>query len=283
VLVLPMGKPRGLVISAPIELSAGRLVVRSSDLDPQELRFSLLFWDKLDWPTNNLIHVEAGPDAQFLEASGVLHRTHITLRGSGRMEDGFRSAHVHAFQLLDQQERGTWSLATGERSISFLDSELVVGRGALVGLHRAIPVPDKDVHLQDVLDFKERRRSELSALRYHLDAIYARVITVGDGPLALNSEAEALERAVSDYIKSTRGLRLKFRAASLKANVDLVRGVLASWAAYQVRWSAVDALAAGVVGASVTVEAGVGLARDRPPETPFRYVSAYHNELFPPS
>ncbi len=47
---------RGLVVSPPIEIDGTSLHVKSSNLDPQELRFALLFWDQLVWPSSRAVH-----------------------------------------------------------------------------------------------------------------------------------------------------------------------------------------------------------------------------------
>jgi hypothetical protein len=271
---------RGLVISSPLEHSSGRLLIKSNHLDPQELRFSLLFWDRLDHPDNNLISLRSSPDAEFLIKAGVLTRTRIQVRGAGSLEDGFRFAHITAFRELDKREPGVWSLATGERSISFLDSELEQGRGALVRLHRAIPVPDQDVHLQDILDFKQKRQAELLKLRHHLELIYGRVSDAVDGKLALQSEVEALNIAISEYIKSTRGFKISWRLASVEASINASGAAMAGWAAFQMGLPATDAALVGAA-ASISIKSGFGLSRGMKTEKPYRYVSSYHRELFP--
>lgn len=276
----PMADTRGLVISPPIELSNRALYVKSSTLDPQELRFSLLFWDKLDYPENSLLKLPPGDDAEFLISAGILQRTRVDIQ-SGEMADAFRRAHVETFRKLDKAEAGTWSIATGERSISFLDEELDEGRGALVAIHRAIPVPNQDVPLQDVLAFRERRRAELLALRHHLESIYRRVVNAGDGALALKSEVEALDLAVSNYVNSIRGLGMSWRWASLSANLNLPAGTLVGLGAYQANLSAVEAVMTAAA-AMVAVNVGVSLRGSTATATPFRFVSAYHEELFRP-
>jgi hypothetical protein len=270
---------RGLVIYPPMKVTATGAKF-GTHLDAQELRFALLFWDKLDYPSNNLVYAAPDPNAEFLIRAGVLQRTHAQMVGEFSGGDVFRLPFLRALEMLDEKEPATWSVATGERSISFLDSELQSGRGALVSLHRAIPVPDQDVPLDDILKFREKRRSELLAFRYHLDGIYNIVTNAADCALVLNSETEALERAAIDFIKSARGFGLKWRLADLGANLDLAAGAAAGWHAYQKRLSTLDALVAGA-GATVAVKAAVGLVRARSPKTPFRYVFSYHNELFP--
>jgi hypothetical protein len=274
-----MSDERGLVISNPVEIEGTSARIKSSDLDSQELRFSLLLWDKLNFPTNNLIHMGLTADSQFLLDAGVLSRLRIQVAGSGDMAQGFRFAHVHAFRLLDQREPGVWSLATGERSISFLDDELDIGRGALMRLHKAIPVPDKDVPLQDILEFRSKRRSELLALRHHLEIIYQRIVTAGDGELALNTEVGALEQAIADHIKASKEARFSFRGMSIDASLNVPGGLVAGLAAYSASLSIVTSLLSGV-GAAIAFGPGVSLKGHKVSSTPFRYVSSYQDKLF---
>lgn len=63
---------RGLIVSAPIEIEGNRLYAKSSTLDPQELRFALLFWDQLVWPSSRAIHFASGADELFLESPTAL-------------------------------------------------------------------------------------------------------------------------------------------------------------------------------------------------------------------
>jgi hypothetical protein len=187
-------------------------------------------------------------------------------------------AHIRAFELRDEQQPGTWSLAQGERSISFFDEQLDVGRGALVRLHHVIPVPDKEVPFADVLEFRHRRRDELLALRHHLEAIYQKVVVAGDGPLALNTEVEALERAISNHLKAIRERRFVFRIAGLEAQLNLVEGAKVAVAQYPLSGFG-GALVTGLV-AAVEINIGGSLKGHEPTSTPFRYISSYHDELF---
>lgn len=272
---------RGLVVSPPIEASKGYLHIKSSDLDPQELRFSLLFWDKLDFPSNNALYLGSSADVEFLQHCGVLTRTNIEVK-SGNVADLLRAAHVAAFNKLDETEPGVWSLATGENSLNFSTGDLASERGALVSLHRAMPVPDRGVLLQDILEFKEKRTSELLALRFHLEAIYGRIRNAGDGALTLRSELDALDLSISDYIKSTLGFGLKWRLASLEASINLAAPIVTTALAYS-QGLTLSAAALIGTGSVFTVKIASGLSRARKDDTPFRYVSAYHNALFPSS
>jgi hypothetical protein len=276
-----MTDTRGLVVSCPIEILAnGSLQVKSARLDPQELRFALLFWDLLEYPQNNLIHITSGPEESFLESAGVLHRTRLIFNGAGLGGILFRTIHIAAFRYRDEKQPGVWSLATGERSISFPDEETIDDRGALVALHRAIPVPDTDVALQDILEFREKRRAELLALRSHLEGIYHRVQSAGDGELAWNTEVNALERALTDYLKASRGWGVKLKWMSFEAGLNLVGGAAATVMATTQGLPLLGALATGAT-AALALKGGPALKQREVNKTPFRYVSRFHDELFP--
>ena len=105
---------RGLVLSCPIEIQGNRLLLKSSNLDPQELRFALLFWDKLVWPSSRALHIASGPDEQFLESEGVLSRPSFTFNGD--IAQGMAMTQIAAFSQLDQIEPGVWAIAQGENS-----------------------------------------------------------------------------------------------------------------------------------------------------------------------
>jgi hypothetical protein len=297
---------RGIVVSNPICIEGDSLLnCIISRLDPQELRSGLLFWDKIDFPSNNLVTFPLNQDEEFLISIDILSRTHINLTGI-IADDGsvtplhitaplnlatgeksmtfmhlpmFRHCHVTAFRALDEREPGVWSLATGERSISFLDDELDMDRGALVSIHHAIPVPDKDVPLEDILKFKTRRRDELLSLRHHLDGIYQRVLNAGDGPLALNSEISALERAIVDHMKAAKDSGLVFRWSGLDASINVWPGAVTAGVLLSQGLSLPEALVAGGA-AALSVSVGAGLKAGRIQPTPFRYISRYHDELF---
>lgn len=239
----------------------------------------MLFWDRLEFPASQAIYIDSGPEGEFLENAHILQRTRWPFKAGVISPKQFLEAHIGVFRLLDEKEPGVWSVATGERALSFPESDLIVGRGALVQLHRAIPVPDKDVPLQDILEFREQRKAELHALRYHLEAVYQRVLAAGDGALSINSELEALQAAIVADIRVSKETGFKFRPASLNASLNLIKGATVAATAFALGLPTVSALLAGA-GAAINIGPGTALTWGKPTGTPFSYVSAYHREVF---
>ncbi len=276
-----MANQRGLVISYPIIMSAGGigLYLKANELDPQELRFSLLFWDKLDFPANNVEDFGLDENADFLARTGILNRTRVDVSGVFPNELAYAQAHFHAYRILDEQEPGVWSLGAGENSMSFPDADLEPGRGVLVRLHHAIPVPDKDVPLHDILEFRVKRRAELLALRYHIEVIYQSIIAAVDGALALNTQIGLLEQAIADHIKASKESKMLFRNMSFDASLNVAAGVVVGLTVYNQSLDIVNSLLVGA-GAAIGVTIGRSLKRREEAPTPFQYISSYHEKVF---
>ena len=286
-----MANERGIVVSTPVVAMRGILQIDAVPLDPQEVRYWLLFWDKLNFPVLDGFHIDPGKDGAFLESTGVLQRHHITdctIRMSSdpdedALEEQFQYHFLRAFRELDAAEPGTWSLATGNRSITLDEGQLGDGRGVLVRLHRALPVPERDVPLADVLEFKEKRRDELLALRCHLEAAYQRIRNAPDGALAINSELTAIDVALADYLKATKGSAIKkWVPTSIDTELQISTGINASVTAFVSGLPLLQSLLTGAA-ATVNISATSGLKDfSRNNGVPWRYVASYLNEVFPP-
>lgn len=170
-------------------------------------------------------------------------------------------------------------LATGANSVSFPEADLDLGRGVIVSLHRAIPVPDKDVPIQDVLEFRARRRDELIALRHYLEDIYERIISAGDGALALEKEVERLQSAIDGHVRVSRESGFKLRLVDMDASLNFVPAVTTAAVTYLAGTPLIASIIAGSA-AALNVKIGPSLKRHNATATPFKYVSSYHRELF---
>jgi hypothetical protein len=272
---------RGLVISFPMRIEGGRIHVKGSfilsgqkpryrdSLDQQDLRFSLLFWDKLDFPQNQFFDTTDDAEIPFLISAGVLTRTTIQLPSPEFSPQTVLHTHLSGFRLLDELEPGVWSLGIGENSISFPPQDLIHDKGVLVKLHQALPVPNKDVPLQDILDFRAKRRTELLLLRHHLEDIFQKVSSSYDSDLALNTEIERLDQAVADYIKVSKESRLRFLNMSFGASLNLRAGIQTFSTTYATTLHIPSALMAGAM-AAISIGPGASLRGAKATGTPYQ-------------
>jgi hypothetical protein len=273
-----------------VEIEGTRVSIRSSNLDPQELRFALLFWNRLVWPSSRAIYLASGPDEQFLEQAGILSRPEYTFLGDGAQ--GLARTHVHALIDLDSREPGQWSLAQGENSLLLKDNLLERDVGVLLELQRAIPVPDKDVPLNEILEFKNRRKDELQLLRAELDGFVAAINQAEDKAAELENHVAKVDAACVDVLRVSREWQFPVRLTNLKASVEFrplvtAAGGMAAFAlgtANALPMSA--AVLAGISGAVAASTPALKLSGDfgwrglKRRLGPYRYVYQFHNELF---
>lgn len=281
-------KVRGLVVSPPIVIDGTSLFARSSNLDPQELRSAILFWDKLVWPSSRAIYFASGPDEQFLESAGILSRPDYTVWGDGAQ--GIAAGQILAFNDLDKRESGQWCLAQGKDSLMIKGGSLIASAGPQLELHQAIPIPDKDVPLAEVLEFKRRRRDELCSLREQIDAFAAAINAAEDKSAELEKHVKLIDQACADAIRVGSEWQFPVRLTNFKSTFEIrpfqtLAGALAgsqfaSLTATQIALSAVTGAALATAPALKLSFDGFEWRGLRPRLGPYRYVYQFHHELF---
>lgn len=275
---------RGLVISCPIKIDGVTLTISSSELDRQELRVASLLWDRLVWPTSRAIYISGGPDADYLQQNGLLFRPEYTFNGD--MAQGMAMTQITAFRELESREPGRWALAQGERSFMLQTGMTDQDRGTLVELHRAVPIPDQDVPLEEVLEFKLRRADDLAALRIELDQCYLLIDSAEDKAFAELTQFKKVDSACADMVKLARE-SFPFRMASL--GMQFTSGALSGGKVgcmagdrlgLPLVGAAIGAAAGGVIKAAVSLRRDLGLHKAKFTNHPYRFVYHAHDELF---
>jgi hypothetical protein len=76
-------------------------------------------------------------------------------------------------------------------------------------LYNLLPVPEADVPLNEILEFKAKRYDELIGMRVYLDELYQSIISSSDIPRAKNTQLDKLETALQavDQTLSESGIR----------------------------------------------------------------------------
>lgn len=172
------------------------------------MRKYLTYWDEIDYPSNMLINISS-PDIEYLLQVGAVKRTHIMFQGrvsSGRGEF-FIKAQEAAFRKNDTEEPGCWSIA--QLSDVPFYTEQKNGLGVEVEIFDMLPVPSADTPLAEILEFKEKRRDELTAFRCHIDEINESILNSKDIPRAKNAQVSRLELALKDIDKSLNASGIK--------------------------------------------------------------------------
>lgn len=287
----PLPRQRGLVVSPPITINGTSLFAKSSNLDPQELRCFTLLWDKIVWPSSRAIYFASGPDEQFLESTGFLTRPDYTFSGFGG--EVILRAQLAAFNDLNRSEPGAWSLAQGDASLLVPGLNIESSGNIQLKLTNAIPVPNKDVPLAEVLEFKRKRQDELSNMRHEIDNLAAELNTAQDKEIALEKLIKRVDQSCADAIRVGHEWQFPIRMTNLKTSYKfrpfqtLSGTLVGAFGGQAADLSMSQSVLAGITGAAIATAPAFELSWDRfewkglrPRQGPYKYVYQFHNELF---
>lgn len=303
---------RGILLSAPIVYDGKKVVAETSSIDPAELRRATLFWDRLVWPDSKIISFGSNSDEELLEAEGLLTRPrpehHNDLAGVGNMSaliriEGsrditigseqailFASQHVEAFHNLERNEPGQWVMSEGDKSFVMKNENFIEGRGQLITLARAIPLPDPKYPIDELLEFKNKRRDEVIGLTHELDKFFSQIANSKDPSFELNRLLDVVDRQCADMIKAARESKRKFHVGDIgfSLSVDSIEAAANRVAAWGLAGSTTTGmpLVGGALGGTlgalasfVSLSRSVGARKLEARDSPFRVVATMHKEL----
>lgn len=168
-------------------------------IEPLYLKHYILYWDKVEFPNNNMIHIGDAPEFEYLYSEGVLQRTNVNLSGfSGNVGFAYLIAQAEAIRKLNDLESGRWTVAQNSNQIVLPENVSTNTATVEFELYNILPSPGDDVSYEDILDFKSRRKDELLAFRASMDDIYLEISKSGDIPRAKTVALDNLERTISD-------------------------------------------------------------------------------------
>jgi hypothetical protein len=195
---------RGIIITPEIKtLAGGGIFIKSSEITPEQLRLSLLFWDEIDWPDNNIISIgSSSQDLDFLSQCGIFNRTKVNFQNFQNEANLMLTMQDMVLKEKNRLNPGLWSIERIGNDLTAIQGITHMSKSIEFELYNAIPIPHKDVPFNDILEFKEKYRSDLIALRSVLDEMYLNIIKSPDPILAKNVALTRLSGAISDVHKA---------------------------------------------------------------------------------
>ncbi|WP_145586278.1 DUF6236 family protein [Yersinia kristensenii] len=192
---------RGIVITPDYDgCDSTYKVVIKGPPDPIELRKYILFWDKIDYPVNNIIHCSPEDDINFLIQEGIAKSTIVKLQGVGYISPSlFFNAQMAAYEANNRAKDEEWSIAQPTANLT-IPAEYAMPQGCLeFELYNAFQIPAAEVPISDVLDFKLKREAELLALRDAMDTIVNNIINTQDIPKSKTKALNKLHRDLNNF------------------------------------------------------------------------------------
>lgn len=189
---------------------------------PEEINYYTLYWDYISIPTNNILHVGVWMENDLIDC-GVLNRPEFKVSRMTSAE--YPRFHIQLqFKALDKlrKERSDIDWRIHQISDEVLmpkpsNSIMSTNDCVRLSLDRLLPVPSREVHICDILEFKLRRKPELMALHAYCDDLYLEVINSADQNLLHAKNFEKLKLAIEDLDKvSSEGWQFP-----IKFNLDI--------------------------------------------------------------
>lgn len=209
---------RGIVIS-PVKI-IGKNSMTVGNFDSLKLKQYLLYWDKIDYPINNIIETGISPEMEFLMNMGVLQRTKVHLYLSGEMTELYVKSQIKALEINSQLEKGRWTLGQENIDLVLPKEDATAKKGIEIHLFNCLPVPPMEVSFEDILEFKEKRKDELLAFRVLMDNFYQELLKTGDSERAMVSYIEKLKLQIDAIDRTMRESFLKTLKGNLKVRFD---------------------------------------------------------------
>jgi hypothetical protein len=216
---------RGLIISPEYVADKGSFQLKSSQINPINLRQYLLYWDRLDFPDNNIISIGGSPEIEYLQEVGILQRSRVTAAGRWEVGEAFLWCQMEAFKENNHKEPGSWSLAQPNNKLVLDKASSVQTRNLEVELYQSLPIPSEEVSLEDILLFKENRKDELLEFRFLMDNIYSEIIESGDPDRTKLKSIEQLQRKIVELNMVMNEGKMKSLLGNLKIEVDVSKMV----------------------------------------------------------
>jgi hypothetical protein len=212
------------VIAAPgiiIPQNEGFMMERS--ISAEEIRYYVMYWDKVVIPGNNLVYIGI-PEEEQLLASGAISRPRVAFRGSfggDQVTAAILSCQSIVAEKLIPETSTDWVVHQIGNELAFpseLSTERNVVRVALAG---SLPVPVAETPIANILEFKERRRDELRELHDALDEMYLSILSTPDHDLATKRAVARLKESISNLESAASERFQKSKKYDLEVQLNL--------------------------------------------------------------
>ena len=228
------------IIAAPAKVTGnGSQFSSTQGLTAEDIRYFLLYWDKVVIPTTNIIHL-ALPDEEDFLSTNIVTRPRTTFSGNFNGETMAQAQVVAqtrvANDLITNDQTMDWTLHQIGENIIIPDREAIQKQIIRVELQNCLPVPYGNVPAHEILEFKERRKDQLQELHKHLEDLYLEVLSSPDPSLKtkrivtdLKSSISTVDKVTSENWKATKKFNI---SAELNLNGKDIAAGAASGAVF---------------------------------------------------
>ena len=274
---------RGIVLSVPVkrctQLGQPDSVNYKTRVDTMELRSALLFWDKIDCPKNDLIVLSRGSDLAFLLDAGIAYRSEVKFSNGWDAASVLEQTAIKTYESHNEKEPGRWALMRNENSLTYSDDGFAAHEALQITLYKGVIVPDRDVPLEEILNFKEKRKEELLNFRSQIDKMLLTMSNSESLDFSKVTQVDSLDKSMADIAKVMKESKFKKIFTDLSANIKMTNispAVIATGTSMMSELPMMASLGAGAALLGVSISAGM---RNASTKSPFEYIIRYHEDL----
>jgi hypothetical protein len=198
---------RGIIGEPAITQAHGDSFTFKRGISPQELRYYILYWDRVVIPVNNIISIGL-PEEEILIKSGAIERPSVVFSG---FLDGKATANSYAIaqaiiaqKLMTEDKSTDWVIHQIGNQLNIPDKFSEPRNSLRFDLVNLLPVPNGLVPIPDILEFKERRKDELNALHNRIEEVYIEALKCPDPSFGRNRAITELQEIINNVNKVTQ-------------------------------------------------------------------------------
>lgn len=253
---------RGVVTTSGIFVKEGGALIVERMISQLELNYFSLYWDEVVMPENDQANFSYEPVNELLSC-GVLKRLYFDCGGFS--SDTYASEIVDlqfaALDVLRREENSTdWRLHQIGGELLYPENKsmnLVCKESIRLELLEVLPVPSTNIHIHEILEFKERRAPELIALHSYCDDLYLEVLNSADPNLQRAKSFFKLKKAIEDLDK----LNKQEWQSPIKFNMDIssefdISNIRAGYAALLSATQSPMPITTAIIGGAISVAEG---------------------------
>jgi hypothetical protein len=221
------------------------------------------------------------PDSEFdyLLQHSHLRQTNVVIKGGGGNASARRTA-FDLWRLRNQLEPGAWSMWHLYGNDAIPEDCTDPALGFQLKLQNSIVLPDPNLPVDDLLGFRERRRSELMAFRHYIDDLCIEISKNGPDLRASHVAVEKFQIAQEEYLRVCMEPNWRKFLGSVTAKMNWSHAAIAAGSAVASATTPLGiagSIAAGLASGFV-LESARGLRSERVVK-PFSYIAEIHNEI----
>lgn len=195
--------------------------ISSAGLNYRKLLINALYWDKIITTSNSIVNVscDGTPGVLELKKEGILIEIKFIINGGGILN--IYDANMQL--LIDSLARKDINFIASDANKVLIDNKMEVSEqgGELLTLVNAIPEPDASVNINEVLEFRLKRKDNLKNLMNKLNELNIRIMKAENKGLELKSAINEIDIACAEVIRLYKERGIKFNLSEVKLNFNV--------------------------------------------------------------